>query len=132
MHAGPTAPVYDTFITHYAPPGPMSDPHRLSSAAELQPRGPTQPPARFPNAQCEVVSIAEPAACRVFSFRLGTCHPDLGTSVRANVEVVTNGSRGQMAEVVEQFCKSLGEYVEEEQGGQDFGQSCEKKPLLRL
>ena len=56
---------------------------------------------------------ADPTAdtARVFSFRLGTCHPDRGTSVRANVEVVTNGSRGQMAEVVEQFCKSLGEYV---------------------
>ena len=75
-----------------------------------------------------ITHYAEPA--RAFSFRLGTCHPDLGTSVRANVEVVTNGSRGQMAEVVKQFCKSLGEYVEEE--GQDFGQSCEKKPLLRL
>ena len=81
-----------------------------------------------PTAPMYDTHYAEPA--RVFSFRLGTCHPDLGTSVRANVDVVTNGSRGQMAEVVEQFCKSLGEYVEEE--GQDFGQSCEKKPLLRL
>ena len=80
-----------------------------------------------PTAPMYDTHYAEPA--RVFSFRLGTCHPDLGTSVRANVEVVTNGSRGQMAEVVEQFCKSLGEYVEEEQF---VGQSCEKKPLLRL
>ena len=113
MLAGPAAPLYDTFITHYAPPGPVSDhPGRLAGAAELQPRGPTQPPVRFPNAQCEVSSAD--AACKVFSFRLGTCHPNLGTSVRANVEVVTNGLREQTVLAVEQFCKSLTEYVEEQ------------------
>ena len=113
MHTGPVAPVYDTFITHYAPPGPMSDhPSRLAGAASLQPRGPLQPPVRFPSMQCDV-SVAS-AACKVFSFRLGTCHPELGTSVRANVEIVTNGSREQTAPAVEHFCKSLAEYVEEQ------------------
>ena len=128
MHAasaGPSSPVYDLFLTHYAPPGPLPDQHpgRLvagAAAAELQPRGPMQPPARFPDsnsssgAQREEGQIVRGGASRVLEFRLGTCHPDLSTSVRANVEVATHGSREQTARAVEQFCKSLAEYVEDE------------------
>ena len=68
-HNGPHAPIYDTFITHYAPSGPLPE---LAMSLSAQPIGPALLSPRSDGARLRLVADVEDANgwFGEFAFRL--------------------------------------------------------------